>query len=66
MPKQEAINKVRNFLGWFEDNFAEEKYLDEIELPDGRIAEKWISYLDHPEYLAACEALNKLENNEVT
>lgn len=58
-----SISKIRCFLGWFEDNFSEEKYLDQIELPDGRIAEKWISYLDHPEYLGACKALDELENN---
>ena len=63
MSKQEQINKIRCFLGWFEDNFADEEYLIEEDLPDGTIGEKWISYLDHPEYLGACEALNELENN---
>jgi hypothetical protein len=62
MTKQEQINKIRCFLGWFEDNFFDEKYLMEEDLPDGTIKDKWISYLDHPEYLGACEALNELEN----
>lgn len=62
MSRQEQINKIRSFLGWFEDNFADESYLME-EIVDDVVREKWISYLDHPEYLAVCEAVNDLEED---
>lgn len=60
------LKKIRLFLGWFEDNFGDEKYLmEEYNPQDDTIDERWISYLDHPEYLAACEALDELENKMV-
>lgn len=58
---KDQISKIRCFLGWFEDNFADESCLMEIDGPGDTIEEEWISCLDHPEYLAACEAIDKLE-----
>ena len=61
MNKQDAIKALRCFLGWFEDNFADESYIMEEDGPGDTINEKWISYLDHPDYIAACKALDALE-----
>ena len=62
MNKQEAIKSLRSFLGWFEDNFFDESYLVDDDTVEGdTIKEKWISYLDYPDYLRACEALDSLE-----
>lgn len=63
MSSQDQINKIRRFIGWFEDNFADEEYLINEEGEDGIIAERWISYLDHPEYLGACDALDSLQKD---
>ena len=66
MTKQDAITQLRGFINWFENNHGDEDFLTEQPDENDVIQEKWISYLELPEYLAACEALNALENNEVT
>jgi len=60
MDKQEAIEALQGFIGWFEDNFGEESFLMEVDGPDDTIREEWVSYFELPEYIGACKALDAL------
>ena len=59
---QQDIDKLRSFVRWFENNFADEMYCKNTENEDGTLNEVWILYIELPEYLGAVETLEKLEN----
>lgn len=53
MTKPEIIQRLRAFIGWFEDNFTDEEWLDDDET--------WRPYIEIPVYLDALDALEELE-----
>lgn len=47
------MNELKEFLNWFENNFADENWLD----PE---TDEWRSYMDLPEYVRARESLDRM------
>lgn len=59
MNKSKALSSIDNFLEWFDDNMSQESFLGFDEYGQ----EVWTSYNDLPEYVAACDSLEYLRNN---